>query len=326
MTTAGLPFVQGDRDVLQVLVARREAGSAPGARTDAHRVALVIGGGGMRGSYAAGMLRALQEQGLTRAFDEVYGSSSGALLAAAFVTGGAAGAAESYAEDMTTREFIDMRRLGSRRPVLALNYLLDDIMGDRRPLDWDALGTTPAALHLVATDTADLTAHTLTGMTGRADWRQALAASATIPLLAGPPAEFGGRRWVDGSVAEPLATARAIRGGATHVLVMLCRGAADRGPEPGPRMPLWARGLDRVAAGLGTLSQGSRRYGAELRLVTEPEHPLRGTARLAAIAPESSSGVGSLTVERELVAAAVEIGAGSALRAVQAAERDQRAA
>lgn len=324
--TPDLPFVQGDRDVLPVLVARRADGSVPGMRQDPHRVALVIGGGGMRGAYAAGMLRALQESGLTSAFDEVYGSSSGAMLAAAFVTGGAAGAATSYAEDMTTRTFIDMRRLGSRRPVLALNYLLDEIMGERRPLDWDALGGTATTLHLVATDTADLTAHVLTGMEGRADWRQALAASATIPLLAGPPAVYGGRSWVDGSVAEPLATARAIRGGATHVLVMLCRGAADRGPEPGPKMPLWARGLDQVAAGLGTLSQGSRRYGAELRLVTEAEHPLRGTARLAAIAPASTSGVGSLTVDREQVAAAVEIGAESAQRALEDAERNGRAA
>jgi hypothetical protein len=131
---------------------------------------------------------------------------------------------------------------------------------------------------------------------------------------------------VDGSVAEPLATARAIRGGATHVLVMLCRGAADRGPEPGPKMPLWARGLDQVAAGLGTLSQGSRRYGAELRLVNEAEHPLRGTARLAAIAPASTSGVGSLTVDREQVAAAVEIGSESAQLALRAAGQNGQAA
>jgi len=42
-------------------------------------------------------------------------------------------------------------------------------------------------MHVVATDTADLTAHTLTGMASVADWRVVLQASASIPLLAGPP-------------------------------------------------------------------------------------------------------------------------------------------
>lgn len=319
--TAGFPFVQGDSDVLQVLVARREAGSVPSDRRDPHRVALVIGGGGMRGSYVAGMLLALERSGLSASFDEVYGSSSGAMLAAGFVTGDAAAAAACFAEDLATRRFIDMRRLGTRRPVLNLDFLLDDVMSVRRPLAWDRLGATATPLRLVATDTADLTAHVLTGMGERAEWRRALAASATIPLLAGPPVDYGGRRWVDGSVAEPLATKRAITGGASHVLVMLSRSADDRGPEPGPRMPAWARGLDRMAAGLGTLSQGSRRYGADLRIVTDAGHPLRGAARLAAIAPARSAGLGALTVDRAKTAAAVEIGTGSALLAVRAAEQ-----
>jgi hypothetical protein len=63
-----------------------------------------------------------------------------------------------------------------------------------------------------------------------------------------------------------------------------------------------------------------------LRLVNEAEHPLRGTARLAAIAPASTSGVGSLTVEREAVAAAVEIGSESALLALKAAGQNGQAA
>lgn len=324
--TAGLSFVQGDRDVLQTLVQRRETGSLPGARRDPHKVALVIGGGGMRGAYVAGMLVALERAGLSPAFDEVYGSSSGAMLAAGFVTGDAENGAASFADDLATKRFIDLRRLGTRRTVLNLDYLLDEVMGERKPIAWDTLGSTPTALHLVATDTADLTAHVLHGMASRADWRTALAASATIPLLAGPPVAYAERLWVDGSVAEPLATARAIRGGATHVLVMMCRGEQDRGPEPGPRLPVWARGLDRVAAGLGTLSQGSRRYGADLRIVTEAGHPVRGSARLAAIAPARVCGVGSFTVDPVPVAAAVEIGTGSALLAVRAAERAQEIA
>ena len=125
---------------------------------------LVIGGGGMRGSYVAGMLHALERAGLCAAFDEVYGSSSGAMSAAAFLTGEAAACAACYPEDLCTRAFIDMRRLRTGRPVVNLSLLLDEVLGHRKPLAWEQLGNTPAAMHLVATDTADLTAHTLTGM------------------------------------------------------------------------------------------------------------------------------------------------------------------
>lgn len=315
MTSGSLPFLHGDRSVVRVLLERRAAGTTPGARLDDHRVALVIGGGGMRGSYVAGMLHALERAGLRSAFDEVYGSSSGAMSGAAFLTGEGAALAACYPEDLCTRAFIDMRRLRTSRPVVNLSLLLDDVLGDRKPLAWEELGRTPAALRLVATDTADLTAHTLTGMESVADWRVALQASASIPLLAGPPVSWDGRRWVDGSVGEPLAIERALRGGATHVLVMLCRGAADLHHDAEAGLSLWARTLDRLVPGLGTVAQGSRRYGLDLRLV------VAGSAlggHLCAIAPARTAKVGSLTVERGPISEAVRIGDESATAALDA--------
>ncbi len=302
-----MPFLHGDREVLQVLLDRRSDGSVAGAREDGHRVALVIGGGGMRGAYVAGMLRALERAGLRTGFDEVYGASSGSYSAAAFLTGDAAACAACFPEDLCTPVFIDMRRLGTRRPVVALDHLVGVLSG-RKPMDWAALGSTPATLHVVATDTADLLPYTLTGMAGVSDWQRALRASATIPLLAGPPVEYGGRRWVDGSVGEPLALARALRGGATHVLALLCRGTGDLHPDADAGLSLWARALDRVVPGLGTVAQGSRRYGTDLRLVTDAAHPDRGPGHLAAIGPARSVGVGGLSIEPGPVGEAVRIG------------------
>ena len=313
-----VPFLHGDREVIDVLRERRAARTTPAARDDGHRVALVIGGGGMRGAYVAGMLRALDRAGLVPAFDEVYGASSGGFSGAAFLTGAAAACAASYPEDLCTDVFINMRRLGSRRPVVALDHLVHDVLCDRKPLAWHELGRTPAPLRVVATDAADLTAHTLEGMETVADWQRALRASAAIPLLAGPPISWGGRRWVDGSVAEPLAMARALRGGATHVLVLLCRGSDDLHGDPEAGLSLWARALDRVVPGLGSLAQGSRRYGADLRLVTDAAHPERGPGHLAAIGPARSAGMGALCVDPQRVGEAVRIGDESAAAALEA--------
>lgn len=318
VTAQSLPFLHGDRSVMRVLLERRAAGSAPGARLDEHRVALVIGGGGMRGSYVAGMLHALERAGLRPGFDEVYGSSSGAISAAAFLTGEAQACAACYSEDLSSRAFIDLRRLGTRRPAVALSLLIDDVLQHRKPLAWDRLGHTPAPLHVIATDTEDLTAHVLTGMATVADWRVVLRASASIPLLAGPPVEWDGRRWVDGSVGEPLAIARALRGGATHVLAMLCRGSADLHDDADAGLSLWARTLDRLVPGLGTVAQGSRRYGADLRLIVNAARADQGPEHLCAIAPARSIGVGALCVEPERIAEAVRIGDESAVAALDA--------
>ncbi|MCO1653911.1 patatin-like phospholipase family protein [Pseudonocardia humida] len=315
-TQRAVPFLHGDREVLEVLLDRRSTGSVPGERADEHRVALVIGGGGMRGAYVAGMLRDLERLGLRPGFDEVYGASSGSYSAAAFLTGDAEECAACFSEDLCTQVFIDMRRLGTRRPVVALNHLVDVLSTDK-PMDWAALGSTPATLHVVATDAADLQPHTLTGMASVEDWRRALRASATIPLLAGPPVEYGGRRWVDGSVGEPLAMARALRGGATHVLALLCRGTDDLHPDADAGLSLWARTLDRLVPGLGTLAQGSRRYGSDLRLVTDAAHPDRGPGHLAAIGPSRSVGVGALCVERGPITEAVEVGGASVVAAFE---------
>ena len=310
-----VPVVRGDLDVLRVLLARR--GTAPGARRDPHRVALVVGGGGMRGAYSAGVLHALERAGLRTGFDEVYGASSGAVAAASFLTGDAGACAAAYPEDMATPEFVDLRRLGTRRPVVLLDHLFTAVLCGTKPLPWELLRDQPVPLHVVATDAADLTPHVLRGLDTVADWQRGLRASATIPLLAGPPVVHGGRRWVDGSVGEPLATLRALRGGATHVLVVVCRPESELRGDGGATGPSsWARALDRVVPGLGTVAQGSRRYGADLRIVTDAAHPDRGPGHLLALGPSRSVGLGALGVDPVVVGAAVAVGDESAGAAI----------
>lgn len=300
------PSLHGDLDVLELLLRRRAEPGPAGAHRDGHRLALVVGGGGMRGSYTSGMLRGLERAGLRAGFDEVYGASSGAFGAAAFLVGEGEAGAACYPEDLSSRTFIDLRRLATGKPVLSLPFLVDEVLVRRKPLPWHDLTGGPIPLRLVATDTADLTAHTITADTAPG-WRRAVTASASIPLLAGPPVEIDGRRWVDGSIAEPLAVARALRGGATHVLALLCRGSDELHPEQ-LTLSWWARTLDRVVPGLGTLAQGSRRYRADLDLITDAAHPGRRSRHLLAIGPSRSAGVGGLCIDASALGEAVRIG------------------
>jgi predicted patatin/cPLA2 family phospholipase len=225
----------------------------------------------------------------------------------------------AYPEDMASTTFIDLRRLGTRRPVVSLDHLFTGVLCGTKPLPWEVLRDQPVPLHVVATDAADLTPHVLRGLRTVADWQRGLRASAAIPLLTGPPVEHDGRRWVDGSVGEPLAMARALRGGASHVLVLVCRPESEMHADADAGLSLWARALDRVVPGLGTVAQGSRRYGSDLRIVTDAAHPDRGPGHLLALGPSRSVGLGALTVDPAVVGAAVAVGDESASAAITSA-------
>ena len=77
----------GVHPVLELISERMAAGSVPGQRTDGRRLALAVEGGSSRGTYSSGMVLALDELGVTPAFDAVYGSSAGALNGAWLLCG-----------------------------------------------------------------------------------------------------------------------------------------------------------------------------------------------------------------------------------------------
>ncbi|OLT11499.1 hypothetical protein BJF78_04910 [Pseudonocardia sp. CNS-139] len=228
------PALPGDDEVLRALLRRRDSGD----RADGHTIALAVSGGGMRGAYAGGMVHALDDAGLGPAFDVVYGSSAGAYVGAGLLLGSGRGSSHIFFEDMACRAFIDLRRF-PRRPLVSLDHLLDDVLVRSKPLHWDRLRDSPVPLRVIATAADDLRPHVLAPTTS-AEWKLALRATASIPLLAGPPVELHGRRWIDGSVTEPVPVLRALRDGATHVLALFTRAATElrRGPS-GPAR--WAR-------------------------------------------------------------------------------------
>ncbi|MBC3189662.1 patatin-like phospholipase family protein [Pseudonocardia sp. C8] len=303
------PGAHGDAGVLSVLEQRRSAGRGAGSHRDGNRVALVVGGGGMRGAYAGGMVHALEEAGFAGCFDEVWGSSAGAFVGTALVLGHGADAARIFADDMACREFIDPRRFGTRRPMVSLDHLFDHILVSSKPTDWSSLVTSPVPLRVMVTRAGDLTPHVLTGLPDGGTWKAAMRATAAIPLLAGPPVRIGDDEWIDGSVGDPLPVARALRGGATHVLALMTRTVDELVTPPvDARTPLWARSLDRLAPGLGRMAQDASRHGEFLALLTDAAHPDRAGAHLLTLTPHGSAGVRGLTTDRERVTEAARIG------------------
>ena len=237
-------------EVLRALAARRRTGSRPGARDDGLRIALIIEGGGMRGVISAGMALALDELGLVPAFDAVYGASAGAITGAWLLS--RPEGLRGWAEPAYTKILIRRTALLRGRPVADVRALIEDLYQTTFPMDFAAVLASPVEFHPLATDAATGQSTDLRPLIGNpAELRLALRASAALPLLAGPPVEFAGRRFYDAGVAESIPYRTALTQGATHLLILRSRPH----PRPAPAAPRASQDHPRPAPDAPRASQ-----------------------------------------------------------------------
>jgi predicted patatin/cPLA2 family phospholipase len=268
--------------VFDILRSRRGRGTrAP--HDDGARVALAVEGGAMRGVISAGMVSALEELGLTHAFDAVYGSSAGAINAAYFLAGQARLGTTVYYEDINSPSFISLRRAFIGRPIVDLGFLIDDVAVARKTLDVERVLTSPSPLAVLATEVDSGVAETLRDFRSGAELLHALRAGATMPVVAGPPREVRGRRYLDASLSEPIPVPAAEADGHTHILVLLTRSGAMRArPSAFDRFYVGPR-LRRVSPDLASryLTRAGP-YAALLRHIDAGQGPL-GRAAVTAV-------------------------------------------
>jgi len=213
---------------IDILKARRARGSrAP--HDDGFSVALAVEGGAMRGVISAGMVSALEEFGVADAFDAVYGSSAGAINAAYFLAGQARLGPSIYYEDNNNLRFISLRRAALGRPIVNLPYLLANVARRRKTLDTARVLASPAPLVVLATTVPDGSGAVFRGFADDSALFGALQASATMPVVAGPPCEYRGGRYLDASLSEPIPVPAAEADGHTHILALLTRSGVMRG-------------------------------------------------------------------------------------------------
>jgi predicted patatin/cPLA2 family phospholipase len=219
--------LRGSSEVLDVVRRRAAEGSRPGARADGYAVALVIEGGGSRGTVTGGMAMALHELGLREAFDDVYGASAGAISGAWF-TSSTPEKLVGWTEPAYMKMLIRHHGPLTRRPVVDVKTLVEVVYVEHAPMDFASIVVSPIRWHPLATD-----AHTGESIDLHpyvrepSDVQLAIRASAAMPLLAGGAVDMAGRHFFDAGVSEPLPFRTAIAQGATHVLVLRSRRPHD---------------------------------------------------------------------------------------------------
>lgn len=306
--------------VLEVLAARHAQGTGPDDRTDRHRVALAIEGGGSRATYSSGMVLGLERLGLARCFDAVYGASAGALAGSWLVGGQTEKCCAGWWEPGLMERVTRPRRGLRGRPVVDVEYLIETVGEEIVPVDWQAIVDGEVPLHPVATDVDTGESFDLHGtIKDPVSLKLALRASANVPLLAGMPIEIHGRRFVDAAVAEPLPFHTALEQGATHVLMLRTR-RADQEAIDATRLEkalvarLGQRRVPGLVQVLGNRLETRRADDERLAKATldageDPPHLFEVRP------PEGSSSISPLETDPDVLREGVETGC-AALRAL----------
>jgi len=177
-----------------------------GKRVTADRpFTLVLSGGGLKGLAHIGVLRALEERGLTPSL--VVGSSIGSLIGAAWAAGSSIAQMEDRARRIRRRDVFQVAHTD-----VALRRLLAPSLYRREPLE--ALITSLVGevsfrqlQRRLLVNTTDLHSgmQVMWGLPGLLDARvgDAVAASCALPGIF-PPRQILGRAYVDGAVVENL--------------------------------------------------------------------------------------------------------------------------
>ncbi|WP_227998728.1 patatin-like phospholipase family protein [Nocardia australiensis] len=291
--------------VAEIIRGRRQSSS----RADGHRLALVIEGGGSRGVYSSGMVQALEELGLASIFDAVYGTSAGAINGAWLLCGRAVSGMRSWTDPAIMRRTIAPARMLRGRPAFDLHYLVHHVYDGIEPMNFPAILANPTTFHPIGTDVrtgdpVDLNRHIVDKRT----LMIALRASAGLPILAGPPVPLGDAEYLDGGLAETVPIRTAVRGGATHALVLRTRRTDERRPPASRLHQLVGGGYLRMRA-----------PGAYRAWLTRPDQQSvedhcvadLGAAVLQIHPPLGSPDIDSAARDTDLLTRALEIGRGA---------------
>ncbi|HET6761883.1 MAG TPA: patatin-like phospholipase family protein [Gemmatimonadaceae bacterium] len=199
-------------------------------RRRAYKVALVLGGGGLKGFAHIGVFRALQELGIEPTV--VAGTSIGALIGAAYARGMSVSEMADRARALKRRDLFRINRMGmilerQHSPAIyleePLRQVVESVVAAKR---FDQLKKT------LLVNTVDIRrgSQVVWGLPGLRDVSvvDAVYASCALPGFY-PPGSIDGRLCVDGGVIDNLPVAIAGRG--MDVVIAVDTGSSDLEPE-----------------------------------------------------------------------------------------------
>lgn len=198
--------------------------------------ALVVEGGGLRGAFAAGVLRVFLDHLGPDYFDAVYAVSSGVFGATYFVAGQGEEMESTWRTRVSGNQLVNYWHAFAGKPILRLDDLIALFKGPVR-LDVDAVMRTPATLEYVLTDY--VTGKPAYFDARRPDLFDLMRASSALPRVYPLPVVIDGHPYYDGGQSDAIPIQRAIDRGARRIVVIRTRHADYVKTPRSPRMASW---------------------------------------------------------------------------------------
>lgn len=271
-------------------------GRAEGPLTEG---ALVLEGGGFRGTYTSGVLDAFMENGLN--FSATVGVSAGAMNGLNYTArqiGRSARANLTYRHDS---RYVGVRAFKESGSVIGFDFLLEDF-NTLDPFDQEVF--TRYDRRFVVQATNCLTGEAAYFENGKCeDIMRAVVASASMPFVS-VPVEIDGVPYLDGGCAEKIPLRWAMNEGYEKIIVIKTRDAAYRADDNELLDDALLRTYPHYPAFAKALSTNNSRYNALLDEIDA----LDAQGRIYAICPSEPLDVSNLEGDMEKLGAIYYIG------------------
>jgi NTE family protein len=199
-------------------------------RRKAHKIALVLGGGGLKGFAHIGVFRALEELGIEPTV--VAGTSIGALIGAAYARGMPVSEMADRAQALKRRDLFRLNRMGMllERQHSPAIYLEEPLRNIAKTIATEKRFDQLKRTLLVNTVDIQRGSQIVWGLPGLRDVSvaDAVYASCALPGFY-PPGPVGGRMCVDGGVLDNLPVS--IAGLGMDAVIAVDTGSSDLEPE-----------------------------------------------------------------------------------------------
>lgn len=260
-------------------------------------------GGGLRGSFTAGIYDYLMDQNL-QPFDYLVGVSAGSGNMVTYLARQRGRNLRFYLDYAFRREYMSMHNMIRQGSYIDLDYPYTVLSGPQGedPVDLPAFNADPARYEVVVTDaaTGDPVYYGKSLMAeGNFD---VIKASCAVPGAC-QPYPVQGKPGFDGGIGDPVPYKRALAQGCDRIVVLLTRPADYLRPLLDHR-EVMEKAMSRWPNAYGALLRRSVRYNRDVAAVKELERA--GKALL--VAPSDIGGMSTLTRDKEAIEALYHMG------------------
>ena len=178
---------------------------------------LVLEGGGMRGSYTAGVLDYFMEKSVE--FSSVYGVSAGALIGANYLCGQIGRGFRTLTGYIDNKDYSGVRHLIKEGNWFNVDFSYNRIPNELDPADYDTYAKSPMKFYAVIAnlETGKPEYPQLTDLRREMNW---LRASASLPLLS-KPVNLNGGLYLDGGICDSIPLEKSMADGNRKNVVIL---------------------------------------------------------------------------------------------------------